>query len=165
MLKEIKNAIKGHKRFQKIPIEIRFWEKVNKSGGENACWIWEGAHDQHGYGQIWYEGKSIRAARIAYFLHHGEHIPKDLDACHTCDTPSCVNPSHIWAGTPRENTLDSMKKGRWVFNKPPHIPHKTHCVRGHALEGDNIGITSAGSRFCKTCMKESRRRWEQRNKN
>lgn len=40
-------------------------------------------------------------------------IPDGHFICHKCDTPLCVNPEHLFVGTPQENTLDSVAKGRW----------------------------------------------------
>jgi len=39
-------------------------------------------------------------------------IDDDLFVCHTCDNPSCCNPSHLFLGTPKDNNDDKMAKGR-----------------------------------------------------
>lgn len=54
---------------------------------------------------------SYKASRIAYFLYTGIDLG-DKHACHSCDQPECVNPSHIWAGTNADNCRDMALKGR-----------------------------------------------------
>lgn len=91
----------------------RFWNKVDKSGGDDACWLWTAATRSNGYGQMELLGRIWKAHRIAYTLAYGE-IPDGLVICHSCDCPKCCNPAHLWAGTHADNTRDMDAKGRRV---------------------------------------------------
>ena len=90
--------------------ELRFWSKVNK-GGPNECWLWTGAKTGAGYGNLDLNGRNLLAHRVAWMIHNGG-ITRGLCACHTCDTPLCVNPAHLFLGTHAENALDKQRKGR-----------------------------------------------------
>ena len=94
----------------KKTIEQRFWEKVKK-GGDDECWLWIGARNNAGYGNIKAEGKYINGHRLSYKIHFGE-IKKGMYICHKCDNPSCVNPKHLFMGIPQENDNDKVKKQR-----------------------------------------------------
>jgi hypothetical protein len=78
----------------------------------SGCWIWMRALDADGYGVHYYMGKKIFAHRRSYQLHVGD-IDAGLMVCHTCDTPSCVNPSHLFLGTCKENIHDAIAKDRF----------------------------------------------------
>jgi len=89
-----------------------FWSKVDKSSG---CWLWTAGKLGKGYGQFLGNSGVISAHRFSYELHYGK-IPKGMYICHHCDNPLCVKPDHLFLGTPRDNVMDCIKKGR--FNSP-----------------------------------------------
>lgn len=93
------------------PIESRFWSKVNRSGGPDACWPWMGTRILSGYGQIWENGKHRPATHIALRL-AGRPLAPGEQACHQCDNPPCVNPAHLFAGSRSDNVQDMVAKGR-----------------------------------------------------
>jgi len=88
--------------------EERFWENVQKT---ETCWLWTGAPNKQGYGQLYVNGKGMYAHRLSYQIRHGS-IPEGLDILHTCDRPGCVRPDHLRAGTHQDNMKDRDEKGR-----------------------------------------------------
>lgn len=78
---------------------------------ETECWDWMGPCDSGGYGAFRYKGKQEVASRFSWQIHFGK-IPEGLWVCHRCDRPVCVSPHHLFLGTPRENAMDSVNKGR-----------------------------------------------------
>jgi hypothetical protein len=94
--------------------EQRFWALVNKTDG---CWLWAGSLNRAGgYGRfakyvLGSHASTVGAHRFSYILAHGE-IPDGLVVRHTCDTPACVNPSHLVLGTQQDNVQDQIDRGR-----------------------------------------------------
>lgn len=99
----------------------KFWMKVQicsltknkryKGIYIGPCWIWNSSCFHNGYGQYTLKRKGYRAHRVAYEISHGK-IPKNKIACHKCDNPACVNPQHLFLGSPKDNTDDMISKGR-----------------------------------------------------
>lgn len=82
---------------------------------ENGCILWTGPTNSSGYGQIGVDYVSYYAHRVAYYLYYGVW-PKNF-ACHTCDTPLCVNGEHLFDGTAYDNSQDMVKKQRQSNNR------------------------------------------------
>lgn len=93
-----------------------FWRNVEKRGFDD-CWRWIGDSKDNGngmvYGKVWNGKRSVPAHRFSYELHNGA-IPPHPKAlvCHRCDNTICVNPSHLFLGSYKDNNLDSFIKGR-----------------------------------------------------
>lgn len=94
-----------------------FWSKVDKS---NDCWEWTRTRDKDGYGIFCFGGENYRAHRYSFMLTTG-NLDKKILVLHKCDNPGCVNPSHLFLGTHRDNVLDMIKKGRGNFVGTPKL--------------------------------------------
>ena len=77
------------------------WREEDR-GYPTPCHVWQMATDRDGYGWDHVEGRIKYAHRLAYECAKGP-IPEGLQIDHLCRVPSCVNPDHLEAVTPREN--------------------------------------------------------------
>ncbi len=80
-----------------------------------GCWLWSGAPNAGmGYGVIRVRGTRYQAHRLSWELSSGRPPGE-------CDVPACVNPAHLFLGTPGDNNRDRFAKGR--FPSPSGSAH------------------------------------------
>lgn len=117
-----------------------FW--AHKRRNRSGCWLWTGTVNTGGYGQVYWQGRTHTAHRIAYELATGTTLGK-LTVDHLCRTRLCINPEHLEAVTQAEN---NRRAPSWIGNQ-------THCKRGHPFEGINV-FTDGKQRRCLPCERE-----------
>jgi hypothetical protein len=109
------------------PIKDRIIERVSLN--ERGCWIWQGPIFKDGYGAIGIRRIGTkRAHRVSYEAFVGP-IPEGAWVLHRCDEPRCVNPEHLFTGTPKDNTQDMLSKGRRADLKGERHPNAKFSER------------------------------------
>lgn len=131
--------------------EERFMAYVDTSGGDDACWPWQGSVGPHGYGTFTAPGpdgkrRTYRATRWIMGHLEGRGLEPDEHVLHGCDFPTCTNPRHLRIGTHAENMQEKADRGRHPNSK------KTHCPQGHEYTEENTYRSKRG-RHCRACNK------------
>ena len=91
---------------------------ADASAGPGGCHPWSGPRHSAGYGLL----RGGYAHRLSLELALGRELTDGEYACHHCDNPPCVNPRHLYAGSPADNVRDMVRRGRssqrfyWVDN-------------------------------------------------
>lgn len=123
----------------------RIARRICKTGA--GCWEWDGTHNSHGYGMVWWQGRMRVTHQVVYELSVGP-VPAGLELDHKCDNKGCCNPGHLEPVTHGENGRRSAYAQR--------RREATHCSRGHEFTPENTYIYPDGkSRTCRTCRRAS----------
>ena len=155
--------IRAHNR----PIDERFWDYVDQTGGPDACWPWLAYKNPDGYGIFGLQGTQlIGAHRLVFLLTQGP-IPQGklightchIDLCRSlpppCSHHACCNPKHIQAMSRRDMLLHKHSQAGLQTAAQIHAQNvraRTHCKKGHAFDSANTIKEKDGTRRCKACQ-------------
>ena len=96
-------------------VQDRFWQRVDQSNGDEACWLWMGATNEGGYGIF---SIGTRRDHKYYLTHHlalvftrRTTIPEGKLIRHLCRNRLCVNPKHLLFGDRFDNMADRKRDG------------------------------------------------------
>lgn len=130
--------------------QFKLKQLLGRTNVEGECLVYTGTVKSTGYPQIYWRRKEWRGNRLVYLLANGK-LPQDKLICHTCDNRKCINPDHLYAGTPGDNMRDVI-----VRNRHP-LANKTHCKHGHEFTPENIYVQPSRptTRRCRICLKEA----------
>ena len=97
----------GQGRYEYLLDQLRFRPRQ-----KDECWIWPFRLHKSGYAYIYHEGSKVLLHRLVLKLEGHVLSTARIKSCHSCDTPACFNPLHLWPGTQKDNLLDMRSKGR-----------------------------------------------------
>ncbi|CAM5772058.1 hypothetical protein LMIY3S_03716 [Labrys miyagiensis] len=126
------------------PIAERLWAKT-EIRGPDECWNWLGWRHPSGAGQI---GRGKRSEGLAYThvvsweVTNGP-VPETKCVYHRCENLGCVNPHHLFIGTPADRSKYLVEQRRHSYGEAQATKLNDAAVRdirGRLIENDSQRI-------------------------
>lgn len=101
------------------------------------CVLFGGTLDGYGYGIL---PEPVHGSRLAHRAALAAKLGRPVEghALHHCDTPPCIEPAHLYEGSPQDNADDRVERGRARGGRYD----QTRCKWGHALTPENVQWTT-----------------------
>lgn len=128
-------------------------ELLHETGMGEGCWE-SPRTPAVVYPTVWHNGRHVKISRYVWSAFFGQ-VSTNLIIRHRCDNPRCIRPAHLIPGTTRDNTLDSVKRGR--YNNQNTV--KVRCIRGHE---PNWHVVPGEGRRCLECKRITDREGKRR---
>jgi hypothetical protein len=142
----------------RVPISDRrshFESKFKRD--PSGCWLWTAGMGRGGYGAYAIFQRQLGAHRASWQIYRGE-IPDGLWVLHKCDVRNCVNPDHLFLGTPTDNNRDTVQKGRANLEPAARLKREQpFCKHGHERTPENTFRRSDGFVRCRICHRNNGR--------
>jgi len=145
-------------------LDLRFFAMVQVT---DSCWLWLGSKDAKGYGRVSRNDYPILCTRYILGEFNGTPVPDELEACHSCNTPSCIHPKHLYQAPHAINMADAGRDGLMASGPHHYQSTKTCCPNC----GGPYSLNTYGKRICKPCRAilnagyHERRRFKEKKRN
>ncbi len=124
---------------------------------ETGCLVWQASKNPDGYGTTKFLRKTYSVHRLSWLAHKGAISP-GLHVCHRCDNRLCLEPAHLFLGTPQQNTIDMLHKGRaGGFGRKRLALADVASIKRRLLNGERIGDLAAEANVSRSTISDIKR--------